>query len=54
MEYITLDTGGPKLQLLVGQQTPPPCTRYADCNARLTVICNYAQRNGLDYLEGVA
>jgi len=42
-------------QLLVGQQALPPHKRYADCNARLlTVVRDYAQRNGLDYLRGVA
>ena len=42
-------------QMLVGQQAPPPRKRYADCNARLlTVVCDYSQRDGLDYLRGVA
>ena len=42
-------------QMLVGQQAPPPRKRYADCNARLlTVVRDYSQRDGLDYLRGVA
>jgi len=42
-------------QLLAGQQALPPRKRYADCNARLlSVVRDYAQRDELDYLHGVA